>query len=112
MDIEKKLLNTAFEEIRAQNLQIANGFEGYLTAFIKQGASNLQDEAYLTMSGADDEYPPMPTDEAFALQMAENNLIRFVNQMIGYALAQNENVLDKDSFWNIRDKICPLFPFC
>jgi hypothetical protein len=101
MSIEHELLETALSEIQSQNLQITSGCRDYLEGFIKQGATNFAGVSDLEAAQAD-----------LGSAEARENLIRFVNQMIGYAISQGVTELHEDSFWNVRNRVCPLFPFC
>jgi hypothetical protein len=69
-----------------------------LRRFIGEGTRRMEAEGKLA--------------DADALQDAKTNLGRFVKDMAGEAGARGLDMLRESTFFAIKDRLCPLWPFC
>src|SRR5262245_52382503 len=94
--LHNKLWQAVVQEASAAQIGISSGCEAELRAFIDQGVSVL------------DARGDLPNE----IDVAEQVLRRFVRDMIADSKAQGWTEVREGSFFRVRAKFCPVFPFC
>jgi hypothetical protein len=94
--LDDQLWEIVRQETSSGNMTIAPVCEGLLRNFIHQGVSRL------TLRGA----PPQEVN------YAEENLRKFVLEMIAEVASSGLTELHENNFLSILKKLCPIFPFC
>lgn len=92
------LFNNAVLKARSLGYTFSSITESDLKEFISQGVDNMN---FAQMSSPTDNLRAVRNTELLIEKMAENARSRYLNESLDYK-----------SFSNIRDSICPLWPFC
>ncbi len=94
--IKRRLIARA--QLRAANYGFSSTCEQYIKQYIEQGIYELDSSGVL--------------NDFDRINQAENNLDKFVDEMIEEAVARGDDQLGENTFYAAKNRLCPLWPFC